>query len=183
MSPELEVPTSIELRMRRFEARSQLTELISRYCVALDDRDFVALKRLFAEDAQFNAIRGRDAILNLFRKQTASFGPCYHYAHAHHFDFDSDESAAGTVNGHAEVAFKGETMWMGLRYLDRYACTGGRWYFQSRTLKVRYALPFTEMGTLYGDALRQRWPGAKPRAADIPDTLDTYIASRTDSIR
>jgi SnoaL-like protein len=65
----------IEQRLLRVEARQQLTELVSRYCVGTDDRDYDALARLFTEDARFNAIQGRAAVLAYFRQQQAKMGP------------------------------------------------------------------------------------------------------------
>ena len=169
--------SNFEQRLLRVEARQQLTELVSRYCTATDDRDYDALSRLFTADARFNSIQGAPAILAYFRKQHATMGPCYHYSHAHHFDFESDHAATGVINSHAEVSYQGQAIWMGLRYLDRYARVDGRWLIQARNNKIRYAMPLADLPKFYAGTLRYRWPGLPPKAADIPDSVDTYRAS------
>lgn len=162
-------------RLQRVEDRQQLTELISRYCVGVDDADFDNLAKLFLDDSEFNTHKGHAAIMANYRARTDARGPSYHYAHTHHFDFESDTEATGVVNGHVEVAEQGKTVWIGLRYMDRYSKVGDRWYFKSRQVKFRYVLPFDEMATSFGDEFRKRWPGRPPARAELPDTLETYL--------
>ncbi|MBM3345483.1 MAG: nuclear transport factor 2 family protein [Betaproteobacteria bacterium] len=165
-------------RLQRVEDRQQISELISRYCVSVDDADFDSLAKLFLEDSQFNVHRGRAAIMANYRARTDARGPSYHYAHSHYVDFESETAATGVVNGHVELAEQGKTVLIGLRYMDRYTKSGGRWYFQSRQAKFRYVLPFDEMATSYGDEMRVRWPGRPAKAADLPDKLETYLRHR-----
>jgi hypothetical protein len=168
-----------EQRLQRLEARQQLMELVFRYCVATDDRDYAALEGMFTPDATFGKIRGFPAILAFFRERHASFGSTYHYVHAPHFDFQSADAASGVINSHAEIALGGRNVWMAIRYLDRYARIDGRWYFASRAQKLRYAMPFEELPDAYASPLRLRLPGTEPRAADLPETLPTWIAAQS----
>ena len=164
--------------VRRIDDRQQLAELISRYGMAVDDRDFATVGRLFAEDGEFHGVKGRQTIVDYYRGRTSTFTTSYHYAHTWHFDFQSDSRASGAVNAHAELCISGRTYRLALRYLDTYVKGSEGWMFQSRTLKFRYALPFDEMGKGLDDPMRVRWPGVQPQAADLPDKLQTYIDSR-----
>ena len=167
---------NVEQRLRRVEDRLELGELISRYGVAVDDRDFDSLKAMYVEESFFNGFHGRDAIMDFYRERGATYGPTYHYPHSWHFKFESDDMASGVVNAHAELSLNGKTLWLGIRYLDRYERVEGEWRFKARDTKFRYVLPFEDMATAYGDTLRRRWPGAEMQPADIPDKVPTFIA-------
>ena len=162
--------------IQRVDDRQQLAELISRYGMVVDDRDFDKLGSLFAPDGQFQAVKGRDAVVAFYRYRTSLFTTSYHYAHTWHFDLISNHQASGVVNAHAELCINGQAVHIALRYLDTYTKIDGHWLFQSRALKFRYVLPFEEMATAYGETLRRRWPGAEVQSADIPDTVPTFIA-------
>jgi len=165
-------------RLRRIEDRFELGELISRYGVAVDDRDFDTLEAMYVEDSYFNGITGRKAIMDFYRERGATYGPTYHYAHTWHFDFESDDAATGLVTAHAELSLNGKTLWLGMRYMDRYQRAGGKWRFKARENKFRYVLPFEEMATAYGDRLRKRWPGTENQPVDLPDQVATFIAHK-----
>lgn len=116
--------------------------------------------------------------MDFYRVGTATFSTSSHYALTWHFDFVSDDLAAGVVNAHAELCFDGKTVRLALRYLDRYSLSSRRWVFQRRTLKFRYVLAFDAVADGLGDPLRVGWPGTQPQRADLPDMLQTYIDSR-----
>ena len=173
-NPDLQ---TLAAMVRRIHDRQQLGELISRYGMAVDDRDFDALAAMFAGDGEFRGVCGRDAIMAFYRERTARYSTTYHYAHTWHFEFESDECASGVVNAHAELCIDGRMIHIALRYLDRYVRGPKDWMFQSRSPLFRYVLPFDELATGAGQALRVRWPGQPPQTADIPDTLQTYLDS------
>ena len=164
-------------QVQRIDDRQQLAELISRYGMAVDDRDFDTVGRLFAPDGEFHGVKGRQTIVDYYRARTVSFTTSSHYAHTWHFDFESDTRASGAVNAHAELCIGGKTVRIALRYLDRYSKGADGWQFQSRTLKFRYVLPFDQVADGLDDPMRVRWPGTQPQAADLPDKLPTYMAS------
>ena len=83
--------------VRRINDRQQLAELISRYGMAVDDRDFATVGRLFAEDGEFHGVKGRQTIVDYYRARAATFTTSSHYAHTWHFDFESDTRATGAV--------------------------------------------------------------------------------------
>ena len=165
-------------QLRRVDNRQQLAELISRYGMAVDDRDFDALGGMFAADGEFHGVHGRQAIIDYYRARTASFSTSSHYAHTWHFEFASDDRATGVVNAHAELCIDGKAVRIALRYLDTYVREGGAWRFLSRQLKFRYVLPFDEVADGIGQPFRVRWPGTAPQAADLPDGLQSYQISR-----
>ena len=66
--------------VQRVDDRQQLSELISRYGIAVDDRDFDTLSSLFAPDAQFQHVKGRDAVIAFYKIRTALFSTSTHYA-------------------------------------------------------------------------------------------------------
>lgn len=165
-------------RVRRVDDRQQLAELVSRYGIAVDDRDFETLRAMFAPDGEFNGIKGRAAVIDHYRARTASFTTSSHFAHTWHFDFDDEDCPAGTISAHAQLCIGGKTIEVSLRYLDRYVRGDKGWMFKSRKLRFRYVLPLDEVAGALDHPLRVRWPGTQPVAADLPDPLPTYIASR-----
>lgn len=174
-------PTDLQelLRMvRRVDDRQQLTELVARYGMAVDDRDFDTIGALFAPDGEFHGVKGRQTIVDYYRARTSSFTTSSHYALTWHFDIDSDTEARGVVNAHAELCIGGRAIRIALRYHDRYVRQSGRWLFAQRRLKFRYVLPFDEVAGGLDDPMRVRWPGTQPQRADLPDQLQTYIDSR-----
>ena len=166
-------------QIQRVDDRQQLSELISRYGVAVDDRDFVTLASLFAPDGEFQQVKGRDAVIAFYKIRTALFSTSTHYAHTWHFDFASAPQASGVVSASAELCIEGQTVRLSLRYLDRYLKTAAGWVFQARDVKFRYVLPLDQVAHGLDQPLRVRWPGTEPRQADLPDLLQTYIDSRT----
>ena len=164
--------------VRQVDDRQRLAELLSRYGMAVDDRDFDTLGRLFAPDGEFQGVKGRQQIVEFYRARTATFSTSSHYALTWHFDFASDDLASGVVNAHAELCIGGKTVRLALRYLDTYVRGAQGWLFQQRLLKFRYVLPFDAVADGLDDPWRVRWPGSAPQLADLPDTLQTYIDSR-----
>lgn len=165
-------------QVRRVDDRQQLAELLSRYGMAVDDRDFDTIGSLFATDGEFRGVKGRQAVVDFYRDRLAGYTTSSHYAYTWHFDFDSDDLARGVVNGHAELCIGGKTIRIALRYLDRYARTPSGWVFQARDVKFRYVLPFDAVADGLADPYRVCWPGADPQLADLPDMLDSYRDSR-----
>lgn len=168
---------SLAALLRRVESRQLLGELVARYGMAVDDRDFDALARMFAPDGEFHGVRGRAAIVEFYRARTATFTTSSHYAHTWQFELLTDSKATGIVNAHAELCIDGHTVRIALRYLDDYVLGDDGWMFASRRLRFRYVLPFDEVAHRTGEPLRVRWPGQPPQHADLPDQLQTYIDS------
>lgn len=182
MEPSLADLQQLLRLARRVDDRQQLAELLSRYGMAVDDRDLDTIGRLFAPDAEFHGVKGRQQIVDYYRARTSTFTTSSHYALTWHVDFESDDLASGVVNAHAELCIGGKTVRLALRYLDIYVRSAQGWVFQQRQLKFRYVLPFDAVADGLDDPWRVRWPGTAPQLADLPDTLQTYIDSRKSTV-
>ncbi len=172
--------TGLEARLRRLEDRAELTQLIARYAVAVDDRDLAAISALFTPDGMFRSkdgvmnARGNEAVLEQFRGRFRALKLSYHFSHDHIFEFGEDPDAAtGLVTAHAEVWRNGRALIGALRYQDVYRRHQGRWCFADRLLWFLYYLPVSEYASALGDPLRQRAYGDR-RPADFPESLATW---------
>lgn len=172
--------SDLERRLDRLESRLEIQQLVTRYCVVVDDRDLDALAQLFTEDAWFDSVggrtTGREALVEYYAGRLERYGPTYHYPHGQVVDFEGSDRATGTVLAHAELAIQGEAFVVGIRYRDEYAREDGRWRFRSRDLGVVYAMRLADLPHGIGDRLRKRWPGSPPEAADWPEGNAAYEA-------
>jgi ketosteroid isomerase-like protein len=174
--------TDPESRLQRIEDRLAIGELIARYGILLDNREYAAVGELFTEDARFwqhvgdTDARTRTGIVEFYRDRLSHSGPSYHYPHAHVLTFESDDEATGVVAAHAEMGIEGRMVLVGLRYHDRYRKgADGAWRFAERETWFHYFLPADELPRRYSDEIRRTWPGA-PLPADLPDSLPSYQA-------
>ena len=96
--------TGLEARLRRLEDRAELTQLIARYAVAVDDRDLAAISALFTPDGMFRSkdcvmnARGNEAVLEQFRGRFRALKLSYHFSHDHIFEFFKAFSHACSLN-------------------------------------------------------------------------------------
>lgn len=165
---------SLEARIRRLEDRQELWDLVSRYCVLADERNFPAMgERLFADEMRFQSpggwTEGRDAVVSYFMDRFPMYGPGLHYPHFQLVDFDDDDHAHGFVLSHAEMSIDGQTQWSAYHYVDRYVRRDGRWLFTERAIDMFYLVPLSELPTALGEPLRRRWPGTAPTATELPE--------------
>jgi ketosteroid isomerase-like protein len=163
---------SLEARIRSLEDRAELGELIARYALAVDDRDFDTIARLFSSDCVFENVkgieRGRERVVAYYRERLGEFGPTYHIPHVQSLEVLDGDHARGTVLAHAELAINGITYMVALRYLDDYVRENERWCFQQRRVRQLYAMPLSELPEGLAATLRKRWPGSEPAAGDWP---------------
>ena len=52
---------ALETRLRRLEDRTEIGELVTRYCLTMDNRDVAAIPGLFTADA---VVRSLDGVMN-----------------------------------------------------------------------------------------------------------------------
>ncbi|MFO1394425.1 MAG: nuclear transport factor 2 family protein [Steroidobacteraceae bacterium] len=173
----------LEARLRRIEDRMEIGELVTRYGLAMDDRDVAALDGLFTPDVRIWSAdgvmdaSGFDRVVEMFRGRFAVLGPSNHFTHDRLVTFDEADAdrATGLVLSHAEMQRRGQPMLAAIRYHDVYQRSGGRWKFRERGLSFMYYVPTAEyldaMGP--GIALRNR-AYDEPRAADWPESLPTW---------
>jgi len=169
---------SLAERIERLEVRADLEDLVTRYSMAVDDRDLDGVLALFTPDASFGhksdpGIVGHDRIRAHYRDRLSGLVYSYHYAHNQLVEWNGGDEATGEVNAHAEMAFPDKLVIAALRYHDTYRRIDGEWRFASRDQSFYYFLPATEL--IAGDYAerRKRWPGPA-LDAELPDSLSSY---------
>jgi ketosteroid isomerase-like protein len=162
----------VDTRLRRVEDTLAIHDLVARYAFAIDDRDFDALRELYARDAIFGGsvetAVGRDAVVEYLERQMQRYGPTMHSPHIQTIDWGQDGTASGVVSVHAEQALNGTLVIVAFRYYDRYRFEEGRWRFVERRLKFLYATPAAEWPDIFRTQLRRRWPGQPAAPAELP---------------
>ena len=176
------MPT-LEDRIARLEAESQIRQLIARYCFTIDDRDIEGVRALFAPDAVLKSAdgvmnaTGVDAIMDQYDGRFDVLGPGHHFMHDVQIDFvgDGSQEATGRVIGHAELWRCEKMMVTAIRYDDKYRSTDQGWKFAERTIGFLYYVPIEEYPNILSTPLRNHaYPEPKP--ADFPERLPTWIA-------
>jgi hypothetical protein len=175
-----EQTSELARRLGLIEDRLAIAELVSRYGILLDNREYDAVGELFTEDAHFwqhvgdTDARTRQGSSTSTASDSATAGPSYHCHHGHVVTFDGDDAAHGIVTAHAEMGIEGRMILVGLRYHDRYERgADGAWRFAEREIWFHYFMPADELPSRYGDEIRRTWPG-QPLPADLPDSLESY---------
>lgn len=174
----MEYGSDTDRRLRQLADRLELQELIVRYAICLDSRDFDGLRELWATDAVFDSVAGRsagrDAVVDYYRERLRSWGITFHIPHGQVLNTLTDDEAEGIVLAHSEVVMGGTALYSALRYRDRYRREDGAWRFQERVVQQMYTLPFEQLSSGLPATNRKRWPGTAPQPADIPETLPSW---------
>ncbi len=144
----------LEARVARLEAREELARLVAAYCTAVDAKDAAGVAALFSEQGGLNDLRGPSAVQAFFERWMAETGPSFHYPHAQVVEIEGEDSASGTVSGHAEQQMGGRTWVMGVRYRDRYRREAGAWRFEHRLVEYVYRLPVEDYARRFGEVDR-----------------------------
>ncbi|MBS7700256.1 MULTISPECIES: nuclear transport factor 2 family protein [unclassified Chelatococcus] len=170
----------LDKRIAVIEAKLDIAELLTRYSVAVDDRDMAALADCFTEDGQLVGKDGRDPgigrdnVMARYKSRFKALGPTCHWTHNHIITVDDDlDKASGLVLSHAEIWRSGKAYVAALRYEDLYRREGGKWRIASRTTSFFYYMPVTEYAEGLGDPLRMRAYGDR-RPANFPEPLATW---------
>ena len=159
--------TDLARTVRRLQDRQELRDLTLRYCRAIDDSDWVALRELFTDEARAGAVGGDETVQRL-RSIRSTYGRTIHTAHGQLVEFTDDDHATGMVPSHAELDIKGETVVCAMRYHDDYVREAGGWRFARRHIAFVYALPWPRLAGALTDELPVHWPGTE---AAPPDQL------------
>lgn len=165
----------------RLSARHEIENLITRYCIACDDRRIDDLLALFTEDAYFGAqdgVHGKcgsDGVRDHFVGALAAMGPSYHWSHDRLIEVDPADAtkATGTVLGHFESSANGVGYVAAIRYNDQYRRVDGQWKFARRGYQFLYFLPAQD----YGKALtleKRVWRYGAWQLPDLPEPLDSW---------
>ncbi|MDE2618873.1 MAG: nuclear transport factor 2 family protein [Sphingomonadales bacterium] len=179
--PHAEPAGTLESRIARLEAESQIRQLIARYSFCIDDRRLAEVRALFADDAVLRSsdgvmhAEGVEAIMAQYAGRFAVLGPGHHVMHDVQIDFDSATTARGRVAGHAELWRNGTMMVAAIRYADRYRQTPQGWKFAERTIGFLYYVPVEAYPGILGRTDRNRaYP--TPMPADFPEALPEWQA-------
>ena len=173
----------LETRLARLEARSEISDLVTRYAIACDEHDIPHLESLFTKDACFDSpnglmrATGRSEIIAMFCKVLAIRGPGYHWTHDHiiRFDQGAEDKASGLLLSHAETTPGGIQSLAAMKYGDEYRIEDGNWRFAKRTISFLYYVPASE----YDGALTQAnrvVAGDQRLPADYPESLPAWQA-------
>lgn len=169
-------------RIRRIEDRLEIAELPARYSRCLDDRDYAKLADVFCEDATFEHVGGEahlvglDVIEGYLRNNVKHVLFSLHIPHAQVVERLERDHAEGWVSAHAEMSRDDGLMAIAVRYVDDYRREGGRWKIAHRRVNFFYFTRWEELASVASTRLRWTYPGP-PRAAGLPESLDTYQAS------
>jgi len=157
--------TDLARTVRRLQDRQELRDLTLRYCRAIDDSDWVALRELFTDEARAGAVGGDETVQRL-RSIRSTYGRTIHTAHGQLVEFTDDDHATGMVPSHAELDIKGETVVCAMRYYDDYVRESGGWRFARRHIAFVYALPWPRLAGALTDELPVHWPGTEAAPPD-----------------
>jgi uncharacterized protein (TIGR02246 family) len=171
----------LEARVKAIEDRIAIDDLVSAYCLAIDERDFGRFLSLFIEDAVLRhedgvmRLEGLAAIREYYTQRFAGYGMTFHTPHSRLVGFVSPDEATGVVTGHAEMSEGGELVLAAIRYTDRYRRLDGRWRFAERVLGFWYYMKASDLPSGFADSLRKHYRGGR-LAAELPESLETYRA-------
>ena len=167
-------------RIAAIEAREDIRDLVTRYGMAVDDRDMATVGALFTEDAVFRhgddsiVNHGRQEIVDFYTDRLSAFGATYHYPNSHLIELDGPTTATGVVCAHAELGIDGHSYVTALRYHDNYRNEGGRWLFAERRLAMLYYMDMAELASGgLAEADRKRYFGTVG-PAEIPEKLTSW---------
>jgi hypothetical protein len=158
--------TDLARTVRRLQDRQELRDLTLRYCRAIDDSDWVALRELFTDRAEVAGAVGGDETVERLRSIRSTYGRTIHTPHGQLVEFTDDDHATGMVPSHAELDIKGESVVCAMRYYDEYVREAGGWRFARRQLAFSYAQPWPHMAGALSDELPVHWPGAEAAPPD-----------------
>ena len=169
---------NIEDRLRRIEDKQAIEDLVNLYGFVMDERDLRGLPSLFTADAHLGSqdgtldAHGLETIARTYEGRFDALGATNHFMHSviSRFDPESPDLADGLVSGHAEAVRDGETLWVALRYHDRYRRTADGWRIADRVMGYMYYLPVAQYAETMKNADRVLVYG-DPRPADWPSVL------------
>lgn len=165
----------------RLEDRAAIDDLLTRYSIACDLRDFESLADCFTEDGSFEAVagkvEGRQALVDYYKGRFRQYGPTFHVPHRVLITWDQqdDDRATGVVLAHSEIMMSGGLLVSGHHYIDEYKRVGSSsWRLASRDNQFFYGAPLSDLASLDWREPRRRWPGVDPVDADIPENSETW---------
>lgn len=164
------VPTATD-RLDLIESSLEISQLPSRYAMALDARDLDALVALFVDDVEAGSHgSGRDALKRWYDAVLRRFYRSIHLVCGHQFDFVDGDNATGSVYCRAEHEDGDGWYVITMRYDDVYQRRDDRWCFVKRREHPWYSVDVTERPG--PDFIR--WPTDVVLRAAMPHRMPTW---------
>lgn len=172
MTTELE-SAAAGSRLDRVESSLAISQLPSRYAMALDARDLDALVALFVDDVDAGVEgHGRDALRRWYDRVLRRFYRSIHLICGHQFDFVNPDHAVGSIYCRAEHEDGAGWYVITMRYDDVYERRDGLWCFVKRREHPWYSVDVTERpGPEF-----MRWPTDVRLRAAMPQRMPTWRA-------
>jgi ketosteroid isomerase-like protein len=158
-------------RLDRIESSLAISQLPSRYAMALDARDLDALVTLFVDDVDAGEHgRGREALKRWYDGVLRRFYRSIHLMSGHEYDLLDADHATGSIYCRAEHEDGDGWYVITMRYDDVYERRNGQWYFVKRREHPWYSADITERPGR--DFIR--WPTDVPLRAAMPHRMRTW---------
>jgi SnoaL-like domain len=171
-------------------SRLEIMELVSRYCLAADDRDADALVSLFVPDGRLvfpgNSpaqptfeLFGREEIAASMRRNWVTMEKSIHSIYGHVVDFSAPTAARGVVSLGSKIVSEGKLL-HAARYEDEYRRVDGVWLFGSRT-QYRW---FSATRETAGDAVAAAFVGPAPEPpgpGSLPEAIPSWRRFREET--
>jgi len=162
---------AVAARVDRIESSLDISQLPSRYAIALDSRDLSALVALFVDDvAAGSEGRGRDALTRWYDGVLRRFYRSIHLIGGHRFEFVDADHATGSVYCRAEHEDGDGWYVIAMQYDDVYERRDGHWYFVTRREHPWYSVDVTERPG--PDFIR--WPTDVRLRAAMPQRMESW---------
>jgi ketosteroid isomerase-like protein len=138
--------TSLEQRIALLEDRAAISELLARFCLLADKRDWAALTELYTEDGVFDVmgpVKGREAILETVSHLPEAWDHWFHFVSNEIIEISGDSATAVSYFNAPFVAGGVSHNALG-RYDDTLERVDGVWQFSARVLSFGVNAPLSE---------------------------------------
>ena len=140
----------------RLVAHDEIRQLVARYAVAMDARDFAAVAALFVEDVHVGrGERGRDHLRASLERAVRDMPLTILNLGTHLIELDDLDHARGVVYCRAELQLRDAWVVQLIQYRDTYERRDGAWWFVRRQHLLWYG---RDVGTSPLGLPPARWP-------------------------
>jgi hypothetical protein len=157
---------------------SQVSDLCTKYCLSVDNRDIDGLVQLYTRDGVFDSVGGQVggqmALKSYYEDRLKMYGPTFHYVHGIAITSIERGSITATVSSHAEIGVAAQTQIVAMRYNDTYEKGRNGLLFKQRIVNILYSVPQREVTTILAEDKRIRWPGTVLNESDFPEQLASW---------
>ena len=142
--------------LRATVARDEISQLVARYAVRMDARDFAGVADLFVDDVRVaDGVTGRAALRDFLEASVQHIAVTILNVGTHLIELDDDDHARGVVYTRAELQVGDRWVVQAIQYRDRYERRDGRWQFVRRQHLLWYG---RDVGTSPVGLPPARWP-------------------------